>query len=263
MAVMTVAIATGCTESKSSQDTDSLPIKPTGSNTTIVTTTATQSAATKHTPVEIVDTCNLRIYYPNYSRIDLVCGEMPKKSNDSVILVCVAAYTAKCLDHFDHGNIIGNHVSGGKLYNGAPMNVKKGEKACYRGAFSFYDGKPHFAYDNWNGDFRMAATKGGCGFAQDMMLHKGGIVNHWREDSSRNLFRALCLIDGKVAVADAKEILPFRDFIQNLINAGATEAIYLDMGGWKHSWRRDADGNAIDIHPSPTKYATNWITFYK
>ena len=31
----------------------------------------------KPTPVEIVDTCNLWIYYPNYSRIDLVCGEMP------------------------------------------------------------------------------------------------------------------------------------------------------------------------------------------
>ena len=180
MAGMTAAIATGCTGSKSSQGADSAQTELTESETAIVTTTAPQPAATKHTPVEIVDTCNLRIYYPNYSRIDLVCGEMPKKSNDSVILVCAAAYTAKCLDHFDHGNIIGNHVSGGKLYNGAPMNVKKGEKACYRGAFSFYDGKPHFAYDNWNGDFRMASTNGGCGFAQDMMLHKGGIGNHFR-----------------------------------------------------------------------------------
>ena len=214
-------------------------------------------------PVEVMDTCMLRIYYPNYSRIDLVCGEMPKKSEDSVILVCAAAYTVKCLDHFEHSNIIGNHVSGGKLYNGAPMKLEKGAKACYRGAFSFYDDKPHFAYDNWNVDFHKAAQRGGCGFAQDMMLHQGGIVNHWREDSSKNQFRALCLIDGKVAVADSKEVLPFRDFIQNLIRAGATEAIYLDMGGWKHSWYRDGNGKAIDIYPSPTPYGTNWITFYK
>ena len=47
------------------------------------------------------------------------------------------------------------------------------------------------------------------------------------------------------------------------IDSGATEAIYLDMGGWKHSRYRDNSGNPIDIQPSPTKYATNWITFYK
>ena len=60
-----------------------------------------------------------------------------------------------------------------------------------------------------------------------------------------------------MAVADAKETLPFRDFIQNLINAGATEAIYLDMRGWKHSWYHDDHGTTVVIHPSPTKFATN------
>ncbi|MDE5850153.1 MAG: hypothetical protein K2H38_08425, partial [Muribaculaceae bacterium] len=192
----------------------------------------------------------LRIYYPNYSSIDLVCGEMPKKENDSVILVCAAAYTVKCLDHFEHTNIIGNHVSGGKLYQGSPNVPKAPDKACYRGAFSFYDGKPHFAHDNWNKDFKLASSKGGCGFAQDMMIHKRGIVNHSRENSKRNLFRALCLIDGEVVVADSKEEIQFGDFIINLLNAGATEAIYLDMGGWKHSWYRDENGSAVDIYPT-------------
>lgn len=102
--------------------------------------------------VNIIDTCMLRFYYPDYSWIDLVCGKMPDKGEDSVILVCAAAYTVKCLDHFEHSNIIGNHVAGGKLYNGAPMKLEKGAKVCYRGAFSFYDGKPHFSYDNWNKD---------------------------------------------------------------------------------------------------------------
>ncbi len=62
---------------------------------------------------------------------------------------------------------------------------------------------------------------------------------------------------------DSKEKTHFGDFIYNLNKAGATEAIYLDMGGWKHSWYRDENGEAIDIYPSPTKYGTNWITFYK
>ncbi len=217
-----------------------------------------QDSDTKPNPlVDIIDTCMLHIYFPHYSKIDLVCGEMPKKDNDSVILVCAAAYTLKYLDHFDHSNIVGNHVSGGKLYKGDSTSKS------YRGAFSHYDGEPHFSHENWNVDFRKAVEKGGCLFAQDMMLHEGGIVNHSRKNDDEDLLRALCLINGKLAVADSNEKIPFGDFIQNLLQAGATEAIYLDMGGWKHSWYRDASGNPIDIHPSPTKYGTNWITFYK
>ncbi len=206
--------------------------------------------------VELDETYSFRIYYPNYSKIDLVCGEMPKKDNDSVILVCAAAYTVKCIDHFEHSNIIGNHVSGGNLYPGAPSDT-------YRGAFSYYDGTPHFSYGNWNTDLREASDKGGCLFAQDMMIHDGKIVDHWRNDNSKNLFRALCLIKGRVAIVDSKQSIPFGQFISLLTKIGVTEAIYLDMGGWKHSWYRDENGNAIDIYPNPNKYGTNWITFYK
>ena len=93
-------LATGCTGSKSSKGTDSVSTEPTESNTTIVTTTTTQPAATKHTTVEIVDTCNLRIYYPDYSRIDLVCGKMPEKEDESVIMFAEAAFTGELLDRF-------------------------------------------------------------------------------------------------------------------------------------------------------------------
>lgn len=206
--------------------------------------------------IELEETYSFKIYYPNFSKIDLVCGDMPKKDNDSVIFVCAASYTAKCLDYFEHANIIGNHVSNGKQYSGAPSDT-------YRGAFSYYDGTPHFSYGNWNADLREASNKGGCLFAQDMMIHDGKIVVHWRNDNSKNLFRALSLINGRVAIVDSKESIPFGKFISLLTKIGATEAIYLDMGGWKHSWYRDENGNPIDIYPNPTKYGTNWITFYK
>lgn len=174
--------------------------------------------------VEVDETYSLRIYYPNYSKIDLICGEMPKKDNDSIIMVCAAAYTVKCLNRFDHNNIIGNHVSKGKQYSGAPSDT-------YRGAFSFYDSKPHFSYKNWNEDLREASNKGGCLFAQDMMIHDGEIVDHWRNNDCKTLFRALCLINGRVAIVDSKESIPFGKFISLLAKIGATEAIYLDMGG--------------------------------
>lgn len=248
--IQIVAIISGCANSKTSSSDSVQEV----SEVSICENTETKIGNVLH--IDIMDTCMLRIYYPKYSRIDLVCGKMPNKDDDSVILVCAAAYTVKCLDHFNHENIIGNHISGGKLYKGASSK-------SYKGAFSFYDRIPHFAYDNWNADFQHASSKGGCGFAQDMMIHNGGIVNHSRKNNDEDLYRALCLINGKLAVADSKEKIPFGDFIINLLNAGATEAIYLDMGGWKYSWYRDEAGKAIDIHPSPTKCGTNWITFYK
>ena len=39
----------------------------------------------------------------------------------------------------------------------------------------------------------MAAKKGGCGFAQEIMIHNGRIVSHTCPDDNVNEFRALCL----------------------------------------------------------------------
>lgn len=207
--------------------------------------------------MEVIDTCNLRLYIPNYSRIDLVCDSMPLKDDESVIMVAEAAFTGKLLDTFKHSNIAGDHVSNGKREKGYPCKRNNG-------AFVWYNGTAYFLHDNYSAAFDVATDNGGCGFAQEMMIHKGKIVSHIRPDYSCNEFRALCLINGKVVIADSKGNVKFGDFISNLLKVGATEALYLDMGfGWNYSWYRDSTGKPVEIHPTPTKYATNWITFYK
>lgn len=214
-------------------------------------------STTKDASVQVVDTLGLRIYYPNYSRIDLVCGDMPSKEDDSVIMFAEAAFTGELLDTFRHTNIAGDHVSNGKRYKGF---------LCKRnnGAFVYYNGKPKFVYRNYSAEFDKAASCVSCGFAQEMIIHNGKKVPHTRKAATTNEFRALCLIYGKVVLADSQGVMKFGDFINNLIKAETTEALYLDMGsGWNYSWYRDAEGNPIEIHPIPTKYATNWIAFFK
>ena len=214
-------------------------------------------STTKNASVQVVDTLGLRIYYPNYSRIDLVCGDMPSKDDDSVIMFAEAAFTGELLDTFRHTNIAGDHVSNGKRYKG--FRCKRNN-----GALVYYNGKPKFVYRDYSAEFDKAASYGGCGFAQEMMIHNGKEVLHTRKAANANEFRALCLIDDKVAIADSKGVMKFRTFINALLQAGATETLYLDMGsGWNYSWYRDTNGNPIEIHMTPTKYAINWITFYK
>lgn len=206
--------------------------------------------------VEVKEKQNLIFYYPNFSRIELICEEMPNKDNKEIIMVCAAAYTVKKIPNFEHSNIIGDHISKGKRYQGSPSK-------SYRGAFTFYNNQPHFAYNDWSKDFNEAQMQDGCGFAQDMMIHNGKIVKYARNPKDSTEFRALCLDKQKLAIADSKGKMRFDEFVDLLLKSGVQEAIYLDMGDWKHSWYRNNLGQITEIYPNPTKFGTNWITFYK
>jgi SanA protein len=206
--------------------------------------------------VTVIDTCGLRVYYPHYSTINLVCDSMPSKRDRDVILFAEAAFTGELLDEFKHSNIAGDHVTKGKRERGY---------RCKRntGAFVYYDGKTKFVYQNFSSELDSAAIHGGCGFSQEMMIHIGKEVPHARKNANSNEFRALCDINGQLAVVDTKGVMTIGNFISNLLSIGATEALYLDMGpGWNYSWYRDANGTPVEIHSGRTKYATNWITFY-
>lgn len=207
--------------------------------------------------VERMDTDSLIILYPRYSRIDLVCGTMPSKGDTSVLLCAGACFTGQCLKEFDHFNIAGDHVSGGKRYRGY---------RCKRntGAFVYYDSKWKFLYQDYNASMNDAAAKGGCAFAQEMIIHKGKLVAAVRKDSNRNQFRALCQRNDSLCVIESAKVIPYGDFKAALLRQKVQEAIYLDMGpGWNHAWYRVNQKSTQELHPRTHNYCTNWITFYK
>ena len=45
--------------------------------------------------VNVEKTANLNVYYPKYTRIDLVCGQMPKTTQKDVESCCEAAFTVE------------------------------------------------------------------------------------------------------------------------------------------------------------------------
>ena len=208
------------------------------------------------TCVQRVDTFGLIILYPQFSKVDLACGTMPKKTDKDVILVAEAAYTGELLKEFKHTNIAGDHVSGGVRYRGYK---------CKRntGAFIYYNGTWKFYHESYSAEMDKAAANGGAAFGQEMIIHKGKLVPIKRKDVNLNQFRALCEIGGKLCVAESESVVPFGLFKQSLMEAGATEALYLDMGrGWNHAWYRNK-GEVVELHPKAHNYCTNWITFYQ
>ncbi len=201
-----------------------------------------------------IDTLGLKVLYPEFSRVELVCGTMPSKDEEEVVLVMAAAYTGKCLKEFKHSNIVGMHVSDGVFYNGGTNN----------GAFVYYNGKWKFVSKKHNkAEMLLAAEQGGAGFSQELLILNGEIQKTNRGDNNQNIFRALCDHNGRLCVIESQRVIKFGDFKKTLKTYGVTKAIYTDMGsGWNHAWYR-SDGKIIILQPYKHPYCTNWITFYK
>ena len=201
------------------------------------------------------------VYYPQFSRIDVVTEKMPSKSEQDVIFVCEAAFTGEKLDEFKHSNIAGHHVSGGKFYEGYHCKVNNGVFTwSKRGGWKFFNN----AHKNSVTPLKAAAAKGGCGFCQNLILFNGKEFNGCIKPERRNQYRALCDIGGKLCIVDCASTMTYADFKAGLRELGAKTALYCDMGtGWNYSWYRKDDGSVKEIFSVPGRYTTNWLTFYK
>ncbi len=201
----------------------------------------------------------LIVYYPQFSRIDLVCEKMPSQQDDSIIFCAEAAFTHELLDEFAHSNIDGDHVSGGKRYKGAKCKDNSGAFAW------FSDTTWEFVNGEYNELLDSVAAAGGMGFGQAIIIHDGESIRPlWRDGV--NQYRALCEKDGRLCIVDSRDEVSYEQFVTMLEEFAPTHALYMDMGaGWNHSWWRDADGKVNEIHPvaEKSRYCTNWITFYK
>ena len=111
-------------------------------------------------------------------------------------------------------------------------------------------------------ELKIAADSSGMGVAQNMIIHDFNEQPHFRKNSFQ--YRALCELDGKLCIIQSNQSVKYSDFVDMLKEAGVKHALYLDMGGWNHSWYRKWDNSKPTyIKNNPHKYYTNWLTFYK
>lgn len=208
----------------------------------------------------VEETANLRIYYPDYSRIDLVCGETPNGEDKSVDFCCSAAFTGQLLDTFAHSIIADNHISGGTLYKGYKCRANKG-------MFTWGPQGWRFAK---KAAFPAKADGLNVGFCQLPVVLNGVEQPIGGEMKGKwNIYRALCEKDGRLCIVQSKKVVSFGFFVRCLLALKVTNALYLDMGsGWNYAWYRDVKGIRKEVFPESKKsyfytYRTNSITFYK
>lgn len=190
-------------------------------------------------------------------RMEMVCGRIPSVDNDSIIVAFAGAFTGTEPGK-GHANIAGNHVSGGKLYQGYRCNRNTG-------AFTWSAASsPRFHYRDYSEALEQAANEKGMGFTQEMMIHEGKRVPTTRPLSNANVFRALCLdANGELALYESQGTVKFGDFIKALLSQGVQEALYTDMGqGWNYCFYRTnpTDSAPRYLHSQPMPHASNFIT---
>ncbi len=202
----------------------------------------------------------LRIYYPAYNKIDLVCGVMPSPADNSVLMSCEAAFTGELLKDFRHSNIAGNHTSGGTYFRGYSCKANTGCFAWYGDTKEW-----NFAMNDYNKYVVLASQRSGMAFGQVMVIYNYHLQSKMPQKStSVNYYRVLAELNGKLCIIDGKHTMKFKDFCDALVAIGTKHAIYLDMGsGWNYSFYRDNTNKVHFIHNRKIPYTTNWITFYK
>ena len=210
--------------------------------------------------VKVETTANLYVYYPEYSRIDLVCGQMPKAAQKDVEFCCEAAFTGELLEEFKHSNIGDNHICNGVMMKGYRCKANTGGFVWGKGKWKFMR----------KDDFPAEANGWNMGFCQMLIVMDGSTRPIGAKmKNNKNIYRALCEKDGRLCIVESKKAMTYEAFVKYLIGYKVTHALYLDMGrGWNYAWYRDKNGKVVVLHPeskmAPSyKYRTNWITFYK
>ena len=210
--------------------------------------------------VDVETTTNLNVYYPEFSKIDLVCGQMPKVAQKDVEFCCEAAFTGELLNEFKHSNIADNHICNGE--------IKKGYRCrANTGGFVWGNGKWKFMR---KADYPTTANGWNMGFCQLLIIKDSAVRPIGvKMKNNRTIYRALCEKNGKLCIIESKKMMTYEFFVKCLNTYKVTHALYLDMGrGWNYAWFRDEDGKVKEIFSesklAPSyKYRTNWITFYK
>ena len=198
--------------------------------------------------VTVEKTVNLNVYYPEYTKIDLICGQMPKASQKDVEFCCEAAFTGELLNEFKH--------------------MKKGYR-CKANTGGFVWGKGKWKFMR-KADYPTEANGWNMGFCQLLIIKDSAVRPIGAKmKNNRTIYRALCEKNGKLCIIESKKVMTYEFFVRCLSAYEVTHALYLDMGrGWNYAWYRDKGGKVKEIFPesklAPSyKHRTNWITFYK
>lgn len=198
------------------------------------------------------------LFWQQTAAVDFVV-ERPSKANEEVLLCIPAAFTVE-----ENNSISGVYGIDGKLHNKNRISHRVG------GMFVIHpNGSVTIEGTNMGHaltDERLKTyEKPGTDCFQQIKIVSNGKAAGFKD---KTLFqrRALMLTeDNRLAVIESRESCTLAQFSADIVELGAFQAAYVDMGAWDEGWYRNAAGEPqiIGLNRSQTKRQSNWVVFLK
>jgi len=199
---------------------------------------------------------NYTIFYKNNLLID-VSLKRPSQ-NDKAILLCIpGAYT-----DLQTYKVDGLFIDNGTIYNKEKINHTLG------GAIKMIKGECEI-FPTQKGKLlndsliNLMVNQKGSLFQQIQLIEKGKGAKY--KDTKLFQRRAIVkLKNNKTAVIESFEHITLTAFTEDLIELGALDALYTDMGSWDEGWYRDSKNNkvvSIGRIKTETAKQCNWVVF--
>ena len=196
------------------------------------------------------------IFYKNNLAMD-VALKRPDKNDRNILLCIPGAYTdLRTLGvdglFIDNGTVINKNKVNYTL--GGAIKIVKGECTI------FPTNKGKLLNDSL---VNILVAQKGSLFQQIQMVEKG--VGAKYKDVKLFQRRAIVKLKGnKTAVIESYEHIKLAVFTADLLELGAVDALYTDMGAWDEGWYKDpASGKAVTIGrmKTQTDKQCNWVVF--
>ena len=201
---------------------------------------------------------NYTIIYQNTSEMDFV-DKRPAEDDKSIQLCIAAAFTQT-----SNYKIDGTYLCKGKISNEKAINHSLG------GALKIINGKGTIFPTNKGklitDKFLKDLSVQKASFFQQIQLISNGKAPSFKDKAHFQRRAIVIFKNGKTAVVECAESLLLADFSNDLVELGAQNALYTDMGGWDEGFYIDPVSRkkvSIGLMKTHTAYQSNWVVFRK
>lgn len=195
------------------------------------------------------------LFHQNNLKLDITLKRPDKK--DHTVLLCIAgAFT-----DLQNLSVDGLYLEKGTVVNKEKINHSIGGalKIIHGESEIFPTNKGALLTDSYINT--LVAQKGSL-FQQIQLIEKG--VGAKYKDVKLFQRRAIVKLKGnKTAIIESYEHITLSTFTKDLIELGALDALYTDMGAWDEGWYKTSENTVVTIGrmKTQTDKQCNWVVF--
>lgn len=199
---------------------------------------------------------NYTLFYKNNLKID-VTQKRPEKTDNNIFISFAGAFT-----DLQTLSVQGLYIDNGKVFNKKNINHSLG------GAIKIINGECEIFPTNKgkllnDSLIDLIVSKKGSLFQQIQMIEKGAGAKY--KDVKLFQRRAIVKLKGnKTVIIESYENITLAAFTTDLLELGAIDALYTDMGAWDEGWYKNPiDNKIITIGRMKTQSdkQCNWVVF--